>query len=144
MRLDIFLPALRKPKRDQQPRHRGLAYRAARRLLPAGLFSDPFTKRRGLARWFLRKLGPSWLFAPVRRVVQGACFVAFLWLFFYVCWPYHAHPPRVWKGWMPAEVDAQTGKSTLALEGPTPAGLTQGKRLHVVDEGAGEAGRLGP
>src|SRR5204862_4389173 len=36
--------------------------------------------------------GPSWLSSPVRRIVQTVCFVAFLVLFFYVCFPYTARP----------------------------------------------------
>ena len=36
----------------------------------------------------LTKMGPTWLSAPVRRVIQTACMVLFLILFFYICWPY--------------------------------------------------------
>lgn len=36
----------------------------------------------------LRRLGPSWAATPVRRGVQAGCLVLFLYLFFYVCWPY--------------------------------------------------------
>jgi len=39
-------------------------------------------------RKVLRKLGPTWQSSPVRRVIQTVCFLAFFWLFFYVCWPY--------------------------------------------------------
>src|SRR4051812_14261748 len=133
MRLDFFLPVLRKPKNGQAPRRRGLPYRIARRLLPSRLFSDPNTKRRGLTRRFLRWIGPSWLSAPARRAVQGACFLTFVWLFFSVCWPYGAHPPRVWKGWMPAEVDARTGRTTLVAEGRSSPAFSRGKTLHVID-----------
>ena len=53
----------------------------------------PFLKRSnpkssGQLRRILKKLGPTWLSSPVRRLIQTACFLAFLWLFFYVCWPY--------------------------------------------------------
>src|SRR5687767_12150295 len=108
MKLDLFLPALRKPKAGVTPRRRGLLYRAARRVLPGRLFSDPDTKRRGLVRRVLRRIGPSWLSAPVRRVIQGGCFLAFLWLFFFVCWPYGTRPAAAWRGWRPVEVDART------------------------------------
>ncbi len=36
----------------------------------------------------LRVLGPSWTASPVRRVIQSLCLLAFLILFFWVCWPY--------------------------------------------------------
>ncbi|MCU0913871.1 MAG: 4Fe-4S binding protein [Planctomycetes bacterium] len=40
--------------------------------------------------WFLRYLGPTWSGTPARRLVQTGCLLAFLILFFYVCWPYGA------------------------------------------------------
>lgn len=36
----------------------------------------------------LRALGPTWSATPIRRLVQILCLLAFLILFFYVCWPY--------------------------------------------------------
>ena len=42
----------------------------------------------GGIRRFLKRLGPTWLSSPVRRLIQAVCFALFLWLFFYVCWPY--------------------------------------------------------
>ena len=42
----------------------------------------------GLVRRILRRLGPSWEAAPVRRITQAAALTAFLVLFFYVTWPY--------------------------------------------------------
>jgi ferredoxin len=145
MRLDVFLPMLRKPKAGLAPRRRGLAYRVARRILPARFFSNPTTKQRGLVRRFLRRIGPTWLSAPVRRIVQGVCFLAFLWLFFFVCWPYSAQPGGVWKGWIPREIDARTGKSTLVSDTPPPPALARGTIVHAVDEGAGDpaAGHVG-
>ena len=41
----------------------------------------------GWTRRLLKRIGPTWLSAPVRRVIQAICFIAFLWLFFYVAWP---------------------------------------------------------
>ncbi len=38
----------------------------------------------------LRKLGPTWLSTPWRRLVQAFCFVSFLVLFFYFGWPYRS------------------------------------------------------
>ncbi len=83
MRLDLFLPFLRRRKKSFQPRTRLL-----HRFLPLLLFSDwdsatPGPVRRGLAR-----LGPTWVSAPVRRGVQTLCFSLFCVLLFYTCWPY--------------------------------------------------------
>ncbi len=36
----------------------------------------------------LKAMGPTWLASPIRRSVQTACLIAFVVLFFYVCWPY--------------------------------------------------------
>jgi len=118
MRLDVFLPFLRKPRKGQPPRPPGLVIRTLRRLLPAGWFSDPATGKPGAARRLLKRLGPTWLSAPVRRLIQAVNLIAFLLLFFYVCWPYSARPAEVadaaaWpshyaddlarKEWLPAE-----------------------------------------
>ena len=43
-----------------------------------------------LRRW-LKTLGPTWASSPVRRLIQAVCFLIFLILFFYVCWPYGSH-----------------------------------------------------
>ena len=87
MRLDLFLPALRKPKPGEPSRFRPVT-QFAQRLLPASWFSNQTTKQRGLIRRVLRWLGPTWLSSPVRRLSQALCFALFLWLFFYVCYPY--------------------------------------------------------
>ena len=52
------------------------------------------------------------LSSPTRRVVQAGCFVLFLWLFFHVCWPYHARPDTpgaIHGGWRFAEIEEATG-----------------------------------
>ncbi|HUV62909.1 MAG TPA: 4Fe-4S binding protein, partial [Sedimentisphaerales bacterium] len=36
----------------------------------------------------LKAMGPTWLASPVRRIAQTVCLLAFMVLFFYVCWPY--------------------------------------------------------
>jgi ferredoxin len=36
----------------------------------------------------LQRLGPSWKASPLRRSIQTLCFVTWLILFVYVCWPY--------------------------------------------------------
>ncbi len=46
--------------------------------------------KRFLHKLFL-KIGPTWRAAPLRRIVQTACLGLFLWLFFYVAWPYADH-----------------------------------------------------
>ena len=45
-------------------------------------------RKEGRLRRLLRWVGVSWLSSPVRRVIQTLAFVLFLYLFFYVCWPY--------------------------------------------------------
>lgn len=95
MRLDFFLPFLRRPPKGLAPRTPGLLARTSRRVLPASFFSDDVNAKPGLLRRLWKKIGPTWLSAPVRRIVQSACFVLFLILFFYVCWPYSSQPaPR--------------------------------------------------
>ena len=65
MRIDLFLPFLKR-KRS----------------------ADPAAPGPGRLRRLLARIGPTWLSSPVRRVVQSLCMLAFLALFFWVCWPY--------------------------------------------------------
>lgn len=44
-------------------------------------------------RRVLRRLGPTWLASPWRRLIQAACFALFFWLLLYVAWPYTVTPP---------------------------------------------------
>src|SRR5690242_11171566 len=118
IRIDWFVPFLRKPKKNAPPQAPGLVERSARAVLPARLFADRATGKPGLIRKALKRIGDSWLSSPVRRVVQGICFVLFFWLFCYVCWPYTAKPSQVWPGWVPIEVDASTGESIVTLATP--------------------------
>jgi NAD-dependent dihydropyrimidine dehydrogenase PreA subunit len=92
---------------------------------------------RGPIRRSLEKLGPTWAFSPVRRLLQAGCLVAFLGLFLYVCWPYTARPARVWSGWQPAEVDAESGRVVVASEQPPAEPVTVNMVLYVVDQAAG-------
>jgi hypothetical protein len=108
--------------------------RAAQRVLPDSLFSEQATKRRGLVRRVLRRVGLSWVLSPIRRIVQAGCFLLFLWLFFYVCWPYTAAPDSVSGGWMPVECDGETGRTTLADGQTLDGGWIAGRNLHVTDE----------
>jgi len=105
----------------------------------------PFRRksRHGPVRRVLRRLGPSWLASPLRRLVQTACFLGFFWLFLYVAWPYTARPAPVLHGWQPLEVDGQAGRVVLAgRETPTPS-ILPGEVWHVVDAGAAENVDLG-
>ena len=76
----------------------------------------------GWRRWaniILRKIGLTWRYSPIRRVIQVACLSLFLYLFFHVAWP-HA---KVFSGtvltdkeWLPVEfflwLDPLVGLST--------------------------------
>ncbi len=92
MNLNHFLPFLRRPKKGTEPKPPGLFERAAQKILPAAFFSDPLKGKPGLIRRAIKKIGPVTQSAPLRRGVQAVCFVLFLVLFFYVCWPYNAQP----------------------------------------------------
>lgn len=109
-RLHWFLPSRRKPSSEGNTR------RNPQRI-------------RGL----LARIGPTWAASPVRRGVQTACFLLFLGLFFYVCWPYGATPASVWRGWIPVEVDAVTGRVTLSAESPGVDHPAENMAVYVVD-----------
>ncbi len=66
--------------------------------------------RQGRVRSLLRRLGPSWLASPGRRVVQAAFVLLFATLTFYVAWPYTADPLWQSPGWTPVSVDAVRGE----------------------------------
>ena len=136
MHLNWFLPFLRKAKKGVILTPTSRLTRAARRMLPAFLFSDLVTGKPGLVRRLLKRVGPAWLSSPVRRVIQTVCFVTFLVLFFYVCYPYTAQPARRWPGLIPAEVDAATGRATLVAESAGDAPPARGRTLMAVDRSA--------
>lgn len=122
MRLDWFLPALRRTP-DGSPAHATRLSRTIRKCVPDAWLSNHRTKQRGAMRRLLRRLGPSWLQSPVRRMLQTICFITFLVLLFYVCWPYTAVPdgPRqVSDGWTLASFDQQSGEVELQRK-DTPA-----------------------
>jgi hypothetical protein len=125
MRLDIFLPFLKKPKKNAPPRAEAWGTQLARRILPASWLADSATAKPGLVRRTLKWLGPTWHTAPWRRIAQGVCFVLFFWLFLYTCWPYHARPARDWKGWRLADAQAdQLSVERNDLPSDLPAGTT--------------------
>ena len=88
MRLNLFLPSLKRPKEDVDTNPPSLIIRAARRVLPDSWFSEPATGNPGGIRRMLKRMGPTWLSSPARRMLQTVCMILFLILFFYVCWPY--------------------------------------------------------
>src|ERR1035437_6767036 len=88
-RLNLFLPYLRRPKRDRARELPRPFKSIALQILPAPVFSQAaLSVNPGPLRRFLKVIGPTWLSAPIRRLIQTLCFLTFLWLFFYICWPY--------------------------------------------------------
>lgn len=118
MRLDLFLPFLRKPKKGEPSRRPSRLLRGAQRALPASWFADPATGKPGLVRRALKRLGPTWLSSPWRRIVQVGFFALFLWLFFYVAWPYSARPDphRAAEVWPSHYADALAAKEKIHAE----------------------------
>ncbi|NND97720.1 MAG: 4Fe-4S binding protein [Pirellulaceae bacterium] len=115
LRLDWFLPQLRRLKTGQKRNDR-LIGRWFSRLLPIGWLSNHHTKQRGRLRKWLRHFGISWLASPPRRVVQAICFITFIWLFFYVCWPYDAEPRaavQISDNWQFVDMDQADGSVTF-------------------------------
>ncbi|MHB0959563.1 MAG: 4Fe-4S binding protein [Pirellulaceae bacterium] len=88
-------------------------------------------------RHLLTRAGPSFAASPLRRLFQGASYLLFGLLFFYVGWPYTAHPVppgQLSRGWQFAEVDQQDGAFRLMHRQP-PDWLLQGDRaVYVRDE----------
>ena len=78
----------------------------------------PFVKKSkaGAVRRWLIRIGPTWLSSPVRRAIQAICFVAFLVLFFYVCWPYTARPVEGTNDWPSHYANDLVRKEMIAAE----------------------------
>jgi len=141
VRLDHFLPFLRKKKKSETLRPPSGVVRMAKRLLPASLFADPVTGKPGTIRRVLKRIGPTALSSPVRRVVQAACFLLFLWLFFHVCWPYSAQPQppgNVSPAW---RVETIEPSGNLILQGGSTTDWTPANEAAVflVDDQAPDA-----
>ena len=136
LRLDWFMPVLRKQSTDLRVSH-SLPGRVLRRFVPLWLQSDRATKRRGPIRRGMRWLGMSWLASPMRRVIQGICLLTFSFLFLYVCWPYNASPRtpgRITTGWALSQLDQDTGE--FVFHGPDSGGVLQdGAVLYLADAG---------
>ncbi|HTN74686.1 MAG TPA: 4Fe-4S binding protein [Pirellulaceae bacterium] len=139
MRIDLFLPFLKKAKKNAPPPSDGVLLRLAKRVLPAKLFADRITGKPGIARQLLKRLGPTWLSSPVRRVVQVVFFVLFLWLFFYVAWPYSARPEQQWKNVAVSAFDADN-RITCSAESVTD--LRVGDVVHATDAAGQVVGPL--
>ena len=151
LRLDWFVPALRKLSKGQEPSHSILG-RSLRRLTPAWFQSNHQTKQRGILRVFLRRLGISWLASPVRRIVQALCLATFMMLFFIVCWPYNAQPiteVRKLSDWTFSGIDQESGEFVLrdaesrivddSMDGEQAWRLQAGERVFVFDNPRTEA-----
>ena len=106
--------------------------------VPSGRKRPPSRLRR-----LLSILGTTWGSSPLRRIVQTVCFLAFWWLFLYVCWPYTARPARTWPNWQPDEVDVVRGDLTLSAEQALPEPFAAGTRLFVSDPAAEDEAALG-
>ncbi len=148
IRLDHFLPFLRKRKKNEALRRPSALVRLAKGVFPPSWFGDPITGKPGRARRLLKRIGPTALSAPVRRVIQAVCFLAFLWLFFYVLWPYDAQPqasPAVSREWRVTEIEPGSGHLRLEATEPLAWDVEPGESLHLVDELAPDAvrGELG-
>lgn len=94
-------------------------------------------------RRFLERIAPTWAASPWRRLAQTACFLIFLWLFFYACWPYSARPAPEYSGWVPVGVDTLTGQIDLAVDHPPQEPIAQDAVLYVVDPANGQLSLLG-
>lgn len=118
-RLDHFTRFFRRRKKTEPEREPS----PWARVLPASWLADPDTGDRGIIRRTLDKIGPTVLAAPIRRIVQGICLMAFLWLFFWVCWPYDAKPEPRGKqseGWQ-LTAELGEGNNRFHLTRTTPA-----------------------
>jgi ferredoxin len=140
MRLDWFVPFLRKKKKNESLGPPPLVVRLAQSVLPKSFFANRETGKPGVIRRMLKWIGPTMLSSPLRRVIQAICFAAFLWLFFYVCWPYTAEPlppGAVSENWQLAEVDQETGDFRFT-NGSEAEWVSEAGNLHIVDGGAAE------
>lgn len=94
IRLNWFLPFLRKRRPGRRDIQLPIVLEASSRVLPKSWRADRDRGRPGKIRRVLKRMGPSVLSSPFRRLSQTICFGLFLYLFFFVCWPYSARPPE--------------------------------------------------
>lgn len=141
LRVDWYMPFLRKKKAKETLGPAPLIVRTARYVLPAAWFADRVTGKPGSLRRLLKWLGPSVLSSPLRRIVQAICLCLFLVLFFYVCWPYSARPasPGIRSaGWDFAELDQASGELRFSHARDMGMPVDPGRRMYVVGD-AGQA-----
>ncbi|HIE98776.1 MAG TPA: 4Fe-4S dicluster domain-containing protein [Planctomycetes bacterium] len=141
VRLDWFVPHLRRLHQGQEASP-SLTGRLLRRIIPASLQSDRVTKKRGIVRRLLRRLGVSWLASPVRRIVQAVCLITFLILFFYVCWPYSAAPQspgHASSGWTFRDIDQDSGEFLFTGTVADDWIIAANQTLFVFNESASES-----
>ena len=143
MRLDHFLPFPAKPAKGKREPRRRRTYQWLRSLLPRRWTTQTAPRRIGIIRRWLRRIGPTWQSAPLRRFIQGGSFVLFTVLFFYLCWPYRAHPPQHHQGWIPADVDLLTQNIQLINDGAIPSELRTADSFHLYDQSQTEPQYLG-
>jgi ferredoxin len=139
LRLDVFLPFLVKRKKNALTANPTFILRVARSVLPPSWFADQETGKPGKIRKVLKKLGPTVSSAPLRRAVQAVCLLLFLYLFFYVCWPYTAAPAPPGErspGWRLLSVDQTSGEVELQRANPLESLFATLSFVHVVDENA--------
>ncbi|MBC8355850.1 MAG: 4Fe-4S binding protein [Planctomycetes bacterium] len=145
MRLNWFLPFLRKKKKSESLAPPSLMMRWALIALPRSWFADRVTGKPGRIRKLFKRIGPSVLSSPIRRLVQAVCFLAFLVLFFYVCWPYSARPVvdgQTSEGWRFIEVEQEAG--TFRFEAPErPAWIERDEQVVHVTGSAASAAYVG-
>lgn len=114
MRLSHFLTCRGASRGRKTGGQRALLHRLARRMLPGFFFSAGLSA--GWARRVLRRIGPSWESAPLRRLIQAACFALFCFLFFQVCWPYSAEPDGDVTGWPSHYADGLAKREAVEAE----------------------------
>ncbi len=78
----------------------------------------------------------------IRRAIQALALAGFVVLLFYVVFPYTARPARVWAGWTPEAVDAQTGRVEAVGQTAT-SDFAPGQVLYAQDTSGTSAEPLG-
>jgi len=137
LRIDWFLHFLRKKKQKETLKQPTVIKRIAKTFLPGFLFSDPLTGKPGRIRKSLKRVSTSLLSSPWRRLSQTACFLLFMYSFFYVLWPYTAKPAppgRVATDWRFEELDQELGQYQLSNTDLPDWVAAHHSSVHVVDQ----------